>query len=330
MYSNHLENNIKSLVERKNNLFERIQKCDLYVEEYIKEYKKILERLLELSDFKDDNIKKELEEINAKENYIIGISGINNCISIVTNTRDHMTSYIESNISILENKYLPLIKEAEYNGINIVSGGHYSLEIIIRNAKDKIDRRKSRENKKLLDGSNYIAFDLETTGLNSISNEIIEIAALKVKDGKIVDIFNYLVKPSKKIPKKITQLTGISNEMVEDKKSIIEVLPQFINFTEKLPLVSHNINFDYGFINESYKKITGRNLKIRKYCTMEIYKKWYKEKYEWYPLGCKLGNVIEDIFGYDEFEKYKLNAHRALNDAEYVQKIYSKIYNPFQ
>lgn len=206
MYSNHLENNIKSLVERKNNLFERIQKCDLYVEEYIKEYKKILERLLELSDFKDDNIKKELEEINAKENYIIGISGINNCISIVTNTRDHMTSYIESNISILENKYLPLIKEAEYNGINIVSGGHYSLEIIIRNAKEKISRRKSRENKKLLDGSNYIAFDLETTGLNSISNEIIEIAALKVKDGKIVDIFNYLVKPSKKYLKKLPNL----------------------------------------------------------------------------------------------------------------------------
>ena len=71
--------------------------------------------------------------------------------------------------------------------------------------------------------STFVVFDIETTGLDSLSNEIIEIGALKVKDGKVVDTFDHLIKPSHPISDFITNLTGITNEMVETAETIEEV-----------------------------------------------------------------------------------------------------------
>ncbi|MTI67477.1 MAG: PolC-type DNA polymerase III [Firmicutes bacterium] len=99
----------------------------------------------------------------------------------------------------------------------------------------------------------YVVFDIETTGLSFKNDEITEIGAVKIKDNKIVDTFSQLVNPEKKIPEKITKLTGITNQMVDDKPKIDKVLPEFLEFCKGSVLVAHNASFDVGFIKEKAK-----------------------------------------------------------------------------
>ena len=96
----------------------------------------------------------------------------------------------------------------------------------------------------------YTIIDIETTGLSRYYDEIIELSALKVKDNKVVGKFNSLVKPEYEIPEFITELTGISNEMVKDAPNIHHVLPEYIEFIADDIIVGHNVHFDIGFINQ--------------------------------------------------------------------------------
>ncbi|MCG8484548.1 MAG: PolC-type DNA polymerase III [Clostridia bacterium] len=102
--------------------------------------------------------------------------------------------------------------------------------------------------------SEYIVFDLETTGLSSRNDEIIEIGAVKVKDRQITDVFQTLIRPNKNISLEITRLTGISNEMVQAQPPIEEVFHDFMAFIGDLPLVAHNAAFDVAFLKEACSK----------------------------------------------------------------------------
>lgn len=97
----------------------------------------------------------------------------------------------------------------------------------------------------------YVIFDLETTGFSSKNDKIIEIGAVKIKDGVIIDNFSEFVNPSRPIPYKITELTGINDEMVRDAKTIEDVLPRFIDFVGDSVIVAHNAPFDTGFIRKN-------------------------------------------------------------------------------
>lgn len=171
----------------------------------------------------------------------------------------------------------------------------------------------------------YITYDLETTGLNSEMCEIIEIAAVKVEYHKIVDTFQTLIKPKKKIPQRITDITGITNEMVENCRSIEEVLPDFIRFIEKYPMVAHNADFDYSFIKKNYLDIYGKQFSQRHYDTIKKYIQYYKGIAP-KPNSCKLGDVILDVLGTEYyFNIYSKNCHRALTDATALYYIFEII-----
>lgn len=101
----------------------------------------------------------------------------------------------------------------------------------------------------------YVVFDIETTGLSSINDKITEIGAVKISNNKIVEKYNQLVNPEKNIPIKIQELTGITNDMVQDKPTIEEVLPQFLDFVGNAVLVAHNANFDVGFIKQNCNRL---------------------------------------------------------------------------
>ncbi|MDF2722264.1 MAG: polC, partial [Paenibacillus sp.] len=100
----------------------------------------------------------------------------------------------------------------------------------------------------------YIVFDIETTGLSVINNEIIEIAGVKMQDGKVIDTFESFVKPNARIPYHITQLTHITDEMVADAPKIENVLPKFVEFVGDAILVAHNARFDIGFVQDYCKR----------------------------------------------------------------------------
>ena len=94
----------------------------------------------------------------------------------------------------------------------------------------------------------YIAFDLETTGLSPQEHEIIEIGALKVREGKVVDRFMEFVHPDKPITPMITNITHITNDMVAGARSCPEVIHDFLSFCEDDVLIGHNVMFDYSFV----------------------------------------------------------------------------------
>lgn len=117
-------------------------------------------------------------------------------------------------------------------------------------------------------GKQYVAFDLETTGKNHRSDEIIEIGAVKIKDGELGEEFNALVKPSRPISSEITDLTGITNDDIKDSPPIQGVLPSFMDFIGDSVLIAHNIDFDYPFLNHALKKTLGGSLNNETYCTL--------------------------------------------------------------
>ena len=99
--------------------------------------------------------------------------------------------------------------------------------------------------------ADFVVFDIETTGFSPVNNRIIEIGAVKVSGGSIVDRYSTFVNPKTPIPFEIEKLTGINDSMVIDAPEIEEILPQFLAFCSDAVLVAHNANFDMSFIKEN-------------------------------------------------------------------------------
>lgn len=102
----------------------------------------------------------------------------------------------------------------------------------------------------------FVVFDLETTGLAPGVNEIIEIGAVKICKGEIVDRFASFVRPQNRIPAEVQKLTGILPEMVDDAESIEKVLPAFMEFAGNAVLVAHNAEFDMGFVRLNLSRLS--------------------------------------------------------------------------
>ncbi len=101
-----------------------------------------------------------------------------------------------------------------------------------------------------LKDSTYVVFDIETTGFSPVRNRIIEIGAVKVQNGKIIERFSEFINPEVPIPYRITQLTSITDEMVMKAETAKTILPKFVEFCKDAVLVGHNVSFDISFINQ--------------------------------------------------------------------------------
>ena len=161
----------------------------------------------------------------------------------------------------------------------------------------------------------FIALDLETTGLDSSKEHIIEIGATKFVDGEPQDRFNSLVLPSIRIPKFITDLTGISNDDVKDAPEVEDILPEFIEYCGNYPLVAHNSPFDMGFLRVWAAKINATAaLSARKpdsYFKNDVYDTSLLSRiFFWWVTNHKLITMA------DYFKLDPSDAHRASSDAE--------------
>ncbi len=156
----------------------------------------------------------------------------------------------------------------------------------------------------------YIFLDLETTGLDAVQDEIIEIGAVKSRQGEIIDTFHTLVKPGCRISYKIKKLTGISDEMLNDAAPVKQILPQLLDFIGDLPLVGHNINFDLGFINQAL----GTPVANEFIDTLELARLVLPT-----AASYRLGSLRERLTGLRPVQ------HRALEDAKSTAEIFYKI-----
>ena len=179
--------------------------------------------------------------------------------------------------------------------------------------REKIERAlKGKSTIDLL--SDYIVFDIETTGLDSSYDEVIEIGAIKIKNNKIVSKFNSLVKPKNAIDEYITELTGITNEMVKYAPTIEEVLPDFMDYIDNDILIGHNVNFDINFIYDNLYRNKLDVLTNNFIDTMRISRKL---------LPNLSHHRLIDLARY--FEIDTTNNHRTLKDCEITMNVYENL-----
>lgn len=156
----------------------------------------------------------------------------------------------------------------------------------------------------------FICFDIETTGLSAARDKITEIGAVKVENGIITDKFSTFVNPEMPIPQKITQLTGITDEMVKDAPSQSEAVSAFLEFAGDNVLVAHNAPFDTSFIAKACEDM-GREYNYTSIDTVAISRAILTD-----IKNCKLDTVAK-FLRLGEF-----NHHRAADDAEMLAKIF--------
>lgn len=158
---------------------------------------------------------------------------------------------------------------------------------------------------RLLKETEYVVFDIETTGLSVINNKIIELAGVKMKDEKVIDRFATFVNPHERIPYNIQQLTNINDDMVKDAPELEDVLPKFREFVGDAVLVAHNARFDIGFLQANLKSLGQPLLDNPVLDTLELAR----------LLMPNLKNHRLNTLS-DKFKVSLDNHHRAVDDAE--------------
>lgn len=156
----------------------------------------------------------------------------------------------------------------------------------------------------------FICFDIETTGLSAARDKITEIGAVKVENGVITDTFSTFANPEMPIPQKITQLTGITDDMVKDAPSQSEAVSAFLEFAGDNVLVAHNAPFDTSFIAKACEDM-GREYNYTSIDTVAISRAILTD-----IKNCKLDTVAKFLRLGD------FNHHRATDDAEMLARIF--------
>lgn len=169
----------------------------------------------------------------------------------------------------------------------------------------------------LLDDAIYVVYDLETTGLSARFNEIIEIAAVKIQYGNIIDEFSTYVKPNRLISPKITEITSITNDDVRNAPKLEEVLPKFFEFINGGILVAHNATFDNSFIYVNLRRLNIYHGTIPTIDTLELARVVYGDKLRRFNL-----KAVTKFFDVD-LEQH----HRAIYDAKATSLVFLKMLN---
>ncbi len=163
----------------------------------------------------------------------------------------------------------------------------------------------------------YVVVDLEMTGLKSKTDRILEIGAVKVRGGRVVGEYHKMVDPRMELPEEIVSLTGITNEMAREGCGDAEAVFGFLEFAEGLPLVGHNILFDYSFLKQCAVNY-GRALEKEGIDTLKLARK-FLPKEEKKTLDC--------LCAYYGIERER--NHRALEDARATAVLFRRLQEAF-
>lgn len=161
----------------------------------------------------------------------------------------------------------------------------------------------------------YVVFDLETTGISCYEDSVVEISAVKVIGGMVEEEFSSLVNPRRNIPYAASRVNGITDDMVADAPTFDKVLAEFIDFTEGMTLVGHNIHsFDLKFIYRDSEKFYGGIPGNDYVDTLRLARKYLPQ------LKRHNLTVLAEYYGIST-----AGAHRALNDCHMNQQVYEQL-----
>lgn len=159
----------------------------------------------------------------------------------------------------------------------------------------------------------YVVIDVETTGGSSSGHRVTEVGLVKVRNGEIIDRWQSLINPQRLIPRHITALTGISNDMVTTAPVFAEVAEEISKFLDGSIFVAHNVNFDYGFMRREFERLNV-TLRLPKLCTVRLARKHFPGQPS-YSLGKLCGALQIPLAQH----------HRALHDAEAAAQILLRV-----
>lgn len=159
-----------------------------------------------------------------------------------------------------------------------------------------------------------VFIDIETTGGSKETGRITEIGAIRVADGKVTNTFHTLLNPGRRIAWGVRQLTGISDEMVWEAPSFSAIAEDLEDFFAGAIFAAHNVNFDYGYIKDEFKR-TGVNFNMDRVCTVKLSRRLYPNEHR-HGLDFvikRMGVIVK-------------NRHRAYDDAEVLLKMFALEY----
>ena len=152
----------------------------------------------------------------------------------------------------------------------------------------------------------FVVFDTETTGFSAEKDRIVEIGAVKIRNGAIVEERDWLINPQMAIPKRATRVHGITDEMVKGKPSFAEAYPEFQAFVGDAVLIAHNARFDVAMVREEAARAglpTPANVVID---TLKLFRKWYPEAttHQLAPLAAYVGVAGDGFHRGDADSRY--------------------------
>ena len=170
----------------------------------------------------------------------------------------------------------------------------------------------------VIDDCAWVVLDVETTGLNTHADEIIEIGAVRIEHGVEVAEFSELINPGRPVPDKVVEITGITSAMLRDKRALMEVMPEFAKFCEGAVLVAHNASFDMSFFRRAFRQ-AGFPFDFTILDTLALVRNQYPHN-----KSHKLGTMCKQL-GIS-----LLNAHRAVHDARATSLLLLKVVQEIQ
>jgi CRISPR-associated protein Cas2 len=182
-------------------------------------------------------------------------------------------------------------------------------------AKMRAAKRMSKKKSSHQPWDYYVVIDIETTGLSPDRDEVMEIGAVKVRERQVEATFQALLKIEGNIPQPVSQLTGLTDEVLQaEGRQLEEVLPEFLSFVEDLPVVAHNGDFDYAFLRAACEKNGLPLLSNRRVDTLSAAKRYIEQ----------LPNYRLDTL-VDYFNIPVTRLHRSLDDCFATMQLYQKL-----
>jgi DNA polymerase-3 subunit alpha (Gram-positive type) len=163
----------------------------------------------------------------------------------------------------------------------------------------------------------FTAIDIETTGLDPVKDTIIEIGAARYIDGILVDTFVALINPRIRLPRRITEITGITDDMLAGQRTFEDVLPEFLDYIKDDVLIGHNVKFDFSFLKVHAARLK-RPFEHRVIDTLYLAKKLHGDL-----ASRSLGAMCEHYHIVNE------QAHRAYEDAKTCAELYLQMHDRF-
>ncbi|MDR3215617.1 MAG: PolC-type DNA polymerase III, partial [Bacilli bacterium] len=282
----------------------KVEYDNKYANEHVMQLKALEVIDSSIFEMSDDSPEKRVEfQIHTKMSTMDGVSDVSEFIK-------QALKYQHPALAITDSNNVQAYPEAYHALANSDLKLIYGLSSNI--IDDTISLVNDDDNRKI-DDALYICFDLETTGLNSKNNEIIEFGAIKYQKGVELARFQAFVKPEQPVPLFIKELTGITSNDLVSAQAIDVVLKEFINFIEDGVLVAHNASFDMSFIKENISKLNLDMLNNTVIDTVQLSRLLNKDR-KFHNLGAVARSYN---IGYDTEV-----AHRADYDADILGNIF--------